>query len=124
MRLKSRYGWAAVLLAATLVSACQSTPLWRRHSMCASGDDRPWTMLRAPPPAAVALGKLADENPYFAVGTVRYRQEAWFALPDGQTMLCRTDRHVNVRSWSGEWWQFREEDGKPILADQGAWLTT
>lgn len=80
-------------------------------------------MLRTPPSSADTLRRIADDNPNFPVGRLTYRHEAWFALPDGETMLCRSDFHVNADSPTGEWWQFREEGGQPRLTRRDGWLS-
>lgn len=107
-----------LLVLATALSACASSPINRLPSLCGSGTAEEWQLAPAPPPDADRLKELANSSPNFPAGRLDYPVEQWFVAPSGKYMLCRKEKS----SCMGEWWQFQVTGSKPAIAKQDAWI--
>lgn len=111
---------AVLILALLLVASCQTLSAEEQRGFCGYGDHRAWVPIDEPASRAGNMRALADAHPNFP-GSNAYGRETWYALTEGEVMLCRSDGEPR-RSCAGQWWQFRSSGDQPAITAQDAWL--
>jgi hypothetical protein len=111
---------AILILGGLLVASCQTLSAEEERGSCAYGDHRPWVRIEEPAAHATEMRALAEAHPNFR-GSNAYGRETWYALPEGEAMLCRSDEAPR-RSCSGQWWQFRLSGDQLEITAQDAWI--
>jgi hypothetical protein len=111
---------AVLILGLLLLASCQTLSAEAQRSFCGYGDHRAWTRIDQPASHAESMRALADAHPNFP-GSNAYGRETWYALPEGNAMLCRSDEAPRD-SCSGQWWQFRLSGDQPEITAQDAWI--
>ena len=109
-----------VLIVAFFFTGCSTLSGPEPSPFCGDGSrvskPKQW-QITGEPSNAESLRSLANSSKSFPGGTA-YPIEHWFSAPTGELMLCRRDKS----SCSGEWWEFQQANGGPIISNQDAWV--